>query len=96
MRKAWAFLSSITKKKMKLLITGEDGYVHLEQLWRGDVTVRSSPSAKIAVETVVSSLDGIWHSDHCNWVVASEKSLALFEKLYQLSVLNTNLQKLKE
>ncbi|HHV7523742.1 TPA: hypothetical protein ACUNF5_005267 [Burkholderia orbicola] len=73
---------------MKLFIVGEEGYVYLTQLWRGDITVQASPSAKTVVQGVVDSLGGSWHPQHSNWVVAAEKSLALFEGLYDLSVRN--------
>lgn len=73
---------------MKLRIVGEDGYVYLDQLWRGDITVQASPSAKTVVQGIVDSLGGSRNTKHSNWVIASEKSLALFERLYELSVRN--------
>lgn len=72
---------------MKLLIVVDNGYVYLDQLWRGDITVRASEPAKLVAGEIVERLGGYWTgSKRSNWIVHPERALALFEALYELSL----------
>lgn len=71
---------------MKLCVVGDDGYAYLAQLSGGAIVVRADPSAKIVVDEIVTRLGGVWTGNaHSNWMIHSDRAVALFDALYELA-----------